>query len=161
MMKKWKILQFIVTVATILVLGLLSGTFVTNSSFDYTSLERPFFAPPGWLFGVAWTILYILIGIVFARLIEKSFGEKQNKEGKGTLILFTVHFIMNLLWSFWFFGLGLFWFSAVWIILMDILLWVILTRLKKIDPLSWKLMIPYFLWLLFATALNLSIAFLN
>ena len=66
-MKKWRVLQLIVTVVTALALGLLSGTFVMNSSFDYGALKKPFFAPPGWLFGVVWTILYLLIGIVFSR----------------------------------------------------------------------------------------------
>ena len=138
--------------------GLLSGWLSGNLGGDYKMLVQPPFAPPGWLFPVAWAILYALMGAA-AALIPTSMGADADK--KRALILYGLQLLVNFSWSIFFFRFDLLWFSVAVILLL--LLLVVLTFLAFLDlrPLSGYLLIPYILWLLFATYLNISVALLN
>jgi translocator protein len=134
------------------------GAFFTISSVQswYLTINRPSWNPPSWLFGPVWTTLYVLIGIA-CFLIWKS----ESAMKKQLLTLFAVQLVLNALWSPAFFGmespiLGLVVIIPLWI---SILFCVI--RFKEVSRWASALMIPYLLWVSFATALNGAIWWLN
>lgn len=134
------------------------GSLFTTSSIEtwYTTLTKPSFNPPSWLFAPVWTILYILMGISFW-LIWKS----HSPEKKRAMGLFIVQLLLNGIWSPVFFGAH----AIGGALALIVLLWaaIVLTILifKKISkPAAW-LLVPYILWVSFATVLNFAIWRLN
>ncbi|APG62092.1 tryptophan-rich sensory protein [Sphingorhabdus lutea] len=146
-------------VPTILFLGFLSGA-VSGSGEEnswFQMLERPAAQPPGWVFPIAWTILYAMIAFAFA-LILNARGAK----GRGlAIILFLMQLALNLAWSPLFFG-GHQITYALYLIIC-ILGCAIATTFAfgKIRKLAAWLMVPYLAWLSFATLLNYQIDMLN
>jgi tryptophan-rich sensory protein len=152
----WKIL---IAVAVCLVVGSFSGLATTNAIEGwYATLNKPSFNPPNWIFGPAWTLLYILMGIA-AGLIWKAGWER--KDVRTGLSIFGVQLVLNGLWSIIFF-VGE---SPLWALveILILLAFIILTmvRFKPINTVAAYLLIPYILWVSFATVLNASIFFLN
>lgn len=149
--------RFWICTVGIVVLGFLSGLLSGNPGSYYYSLELPPFAPPSWIFGPMWTLLYILMGISLYLLLTL-----KNKRIKQKLIsLFVVQFICNFLWSALFFNLKNIFIAALDISLLVIVLSILLYQLWLHYRLVMWLMIPYYLWVLFATVLNYSIYFFN
>lgn len=138
--------------------GALGALFTVSSvSSWYPTLNKPPFTPPNWLFGPAWTLLYILMGISFYLV----WRQKINKKIKTALAIFVIQLILNLFWSMIFFGFK----NPSFALLEIVVLWFfILLTIVKFLPLSKKaayLLIPYLLWVTFATILNFSIVRLN
>ncbi|MGK7394179.1 MAG: TspO/MBR family protein [Candidatus Cyclobacteriaceae bacterium M3_2C_046] len=139
--------------------GLIGSVFTLSSVNSwYANLEKPAFTPPNWLFGPVWTLLYLLMGIAAYLVWQKKIIHVPVKKA---LILFLIQLFLNALWSFAFFGLksplaGL-------IVIALLLIFLILTILQFFmisKPAGW-LLIPYLLWVSYASALNLSIYILN
>jgi len=124
---------------------------ITMPFMDYKSLEQPLLSPPSILFPIIWTILYILMG-VSAYLISK----KDNIP-----LIYYVQLGVNALWSIIFFVFKLRLFAFIWIILLIILVVKMLFAFYKIDKKAAYLQIPYLLWIVFASYLNLGIYLLN
>ena len=124
---------------------------------DYKDLVKPTLSPPGIVFPIAWTIMYLLIGISYTLLKEKGKVPKETKQ------LYYTQLIFNYLWTFIFFVFifRLRLLSVLWIIILDILVILMTYQFYKQNKISGILLIPYVLWLLFATYLNISIYFLN
>lgn len=122
---------------------------------DYNDLIKPTLSPPGIVFSIAWTIIYLLIGISYTLLKEKGQVPKETKQ------LYYTQLVFNYLWTFIFFVFRLRLLSVLWIIILDILVIIMTYQFYKQNKLSGILLIPYVLWLLFATYLNISIYFLN
>lgn len=129
------------------------GSFFTTSSIPtwYATLNKPFFSPPNFIFAPVWTTLYILMGISLYLVWQK---------GKVPTI-FWIQLILNFLWSILFFGLK----NPVLGFVEIVVLWItIFLTIKNFYPISkWAayLLIPYLLWVTFASILNLSIVILN
>ena len=121
---------------------------------DYNDLVKPVLSPPEIVFPIAWTIIYLLIGISYMLLKEKGEVSKETKQ------LYFIQLLFNYLWTFIFFVFRLRLLSVLWIIILDVLVIVMTYQFYKQDKLSSILLIPYVLWLLFATYLNISIYFL-
>lgn len=132
--------------------GLL-GTFFTISAIPtwYVYLNKPSFNPPNYLFGPVWTVLYTLIGISLYRIWIK----------KGSLKLFWVHLSLNAVWTPIFFGLRNLELAFIVIITMVVSLLFVIKSFYKTDKLSSYLLIPYLVWISFATFLNFTIWILN
>ena len=122
---------------------------------DYNDLIKPILSPPGIVFPIAWTIIYLLIGISYMLLKEKGEVAKETKQ------LYYSQLVFNYLWTFIFFVFKLRLLSVLWIIILDILVIIMTYQFYKQNKISGILLIPYVLWLLFATYLNISIYFLN
>ena len=137
------------------VLGSFVG-FLTGPSSTYSDLVLPSFAPPGIVFPIVWTILYTLMGIS-SYLIYKS--DSYNKE--EALIVYGIQLVINLLWSFWFFTFKFYLFSFIWILLLIFFVVLMIKKFLSISKISGYLQIPYLLWLIFASILNLFVVFLN
>ncbi len=152
----WKI---VIAVVICLVVGSLSGV-ATSSAIAgwYATLNKPSFNPPNWVFGPAWTLLYILMGIA-AGLVWSAGWDR--KEVKAALTIFGIQLLLNGLWSIIFFSLE----SPLWALveIVVLLLFIILTiiRFKPINSTAAYLLIPYLLWVSFATVLTGSILYLN
>lgn len=124
----------------------------------YPTLNKPAFSPPNFIFAPVWTTLYFLMGIAAYLVFEKGFAKK---EVKFALLVFALQLILNVLWSFVFFGLK----SPGLAFLEIIILWVsiLATTLAfyKISKPASYLLIPYLLWTTFAAFLNFAIFRLN
>lgn len=118
----------------------------------YNSLEKPFFTPPSWLFAPVWTILYIMMGVAFAKIIKS-----KNKIG---IVLFIFQFICNLMWSRIFFLYQRTDIALYDILLLWSLLFLTIIHMRK-NFTVFILLLPYFLWISFATILNMTIFILN
>ena len=128
---------------------------ITSGYMDYNDLIKPIVSPPGIVFPIAWTIIYLLIGISYTLLKEKGEVPKETQQ------LYYTQLIFNYLWTFIFFVFRLRLLSVLWIIILDVLVIIMTYQFYKQNKLSGILLIPYILWLLFATYLNISIYFLN
>lgn len=138
----------------------LVGTIFTIPSIPtwYATLTKPFFAPPNWLFGPVWTILYTLIGIS-AYLIWRR--QKFGQPARPFWQAFFTQLVLNALWSPIFFGLqnpllALFVILPMWYFILQTIV-----QAFKLSRWSAYLLAPYLLWVSFATLLNASIAYLN
>ncbi len=153
-MKKinWKslMINIFIPVALGFLVGLLS-----NSKADYNNLVLPPFAPPSWVFPVVWTLLYILMGISSYLILENTSYDYQK------LIIYIIQLIVNLLWSIIFFVFNLRLLAFIWILILDALVIVMIIRFCKTNKTAALIQIPYLLWILFASVLNLSIFILN
>ncbi len=128
---------------------------IISKSIDYNSLQKPFLAPPSILFPIMWTILYILMGISYGILDSNNLiAAKQN-------IIYYLQLFVNALWSIFFFTLKWRLFSFIWIILLDLLVIIMIFSFYKKNKIAGLIQIPYLLWVLFASYLNLSIYLLN
>jgi tryptophan-rich sensory protein len=152
-----RIPQLILSVGLCLGVGVL-GSFFTVSSIPswYAILNKPVFSPPNWVFGPAWTILYILMGISLYLVWTSKFKLKQN-----AFNLFFVQLGLNLLWSIFFFGLKNPTLALVDIVVLWIAIFLTIRSFYKINRLAGNLLIPYLLWVSFAAVLNLAIVILN
>jgi len=153
----WK--AALVAVAAIEVFGGLSG-WLSNSGYGnswFDSLQKPFFMPPGWTFGVVWPILYALLGISLAMVL----AEPPSDRRRLALRLFLGQLALNFAWSPIFFGahdITL----AKWVILvMAILAAAAAGQFLRLRKAAAFLMIPYLGWLIFAATLNIAIEALN
>ena len=128
--------------------------------FNYTwyqTLNQPVFAPPAWVFSPVWTVLYISI---FVSLVFYAKSFKTNNKAWG-YTLFVLQMLANLAWTPIFFGLKNIGLALAVVILLDILvLWNIIVFYKNSKP-AGLILIPYFLWILFATYLNYGYFVLN
>ena len=137
-----------------LIIGGIVGIIISNS-IDYNSLQKPPLSPPSILFPIVWTILYILMGISYAILESKSLNTIQTK------LIYYIQLFVNAMWSIFFFTLKWRLFSFVWIIFLDILVIIMIYNFYKKDKVSGLIQIPYLLWILFASYLNLAVYLLN
>lgn len=137
-----------------LITGGLVGIIISNT-IDYNLLQKPAFAPPGSIFPIVWTILYILMGISYGILIEKDLLDSKTRK------IYYIQLITNALWSIIFFTLKLRFFAFLWIILLDWLVIKMIIEFYEKNKISGLIQIPYLLWSLFATYLNFSVYLLN
>lgn len=136
------------------------GAFATRESVGtwYQTLEKPFFTPPGWVFGPVWITLYTLMGISLYLIIIRGF---KKKEVKIALMFFGLNWILNAVWSIIFFGLHNPLVALLEIIILDIIVVITIIKFWKINKVAGLLLVPYILWLILATALNFAIFYLN
>lgn len=136
------------------------GSVATSSSVStwYVTLTKPEFNPPNWIFGPVWLTLYTLMGVALYLIWVK--GYQKNKI-KHALQFFLLHLVFNTLWSLVFFGLQ----NLGLAFLVIVILWLMIAYLIKIfwriNKTAVYLLVPYILWVSFATLLNFSIRRLN
>jgi len=153
-----KTVKFIISIIICQLAGLL-GAFFTFDSVNtwYKTLNAPFFNPPSWVFGPVWTFLYILMGISFFII----WTQNKTVARKRAIQLFLFQLVLNSLWSPLFFGLK----SPLIAFIEIVILWfaIVATFLsfKVVSKPAAYLLVPYLLWVTFATALNFSFMVLN
>jgi len=148
-----------ICVVICIVAGFTSGSLTADGIQNwYSTLNKPFFNPPNWIFAPVWTILYILIGIAVAMIWHKGFKQSGVKIAIG---LFIAQFAVNLLWSPIFFNLQAPTIALIIIIILWFLILMTIMHFNKLDKIAGRLLIPYFLWVSFASILNGAIVYLN
>lgn len=151
--KNQKLLAFFLAIP--LILGLIVG-FLSRPTASYEALVKPFFSPPGFVFPIVWTILYLLMGIS-SYLIAQS----NNPRRYPALITYLEQLFVNLAWSPIFFTLNFRFLAFLWILFLIYLVVKMIVQFKRVSHRAAYLQIPYLLWLIFAALLNFSIVILN
>lgn len=141
-----------------LAVGGLAAWLTMDSMTQFAALAQPPLSPPGWVFPVVWTILYLLMGWA-SFLIWKSDAPQAAK--KRTLGLYGVQLAVNFAWPLLFFRAGLYGFALIWLVILLVLVAETMLAFGRIDRRAAWLLAPYFLWLLFAAYLNAGVWMLN
>ena len=138
--------------------GALSGWLSRNGMKAYeSSIVQPPLSPPSWLFPLAWTILYALMGIGAARIYKAPRGPDRSKG----LNLYTSQLVVNFFWSLIFFNAQAFGFALLWLVLLWTLVMWMIVEFRQVDKPAGNIQIPYLIWLTFAAYLNLGVWYLN
>lgn len=136
------------------------GSIFTGQSIRnwYTVLQKPSFMPPSWLFAPVWFLLYILMGISAFLIWRRGFSNFQVKE---SLVIFIIQLMLNVIWSYAFFGLRSPLFGLIAIVPLWTAILITIINFYRISKTASMLLIPYILWVSFATVINFSIYLLN
>lgn len=156
-MKKINWFQLLTIIIITELVGVLSNLLSGNTAQIYTSIINPPLSPPPWLFGVIWPILYLLMSIAVYIIYQTP----KTLDCKKAITLYWVQLFVNFLWPIIFFRFEWYWIAVGVIILLDVLVAITTVWFYKINKAAGYLMIPYLLWILFATYLNIGIAILN
>ncbi|RZJ63672.1 MAG: tryptophan-rich sensory protein [Flavobacterium sp.] len=152
--------KILIMVVTCVGVGYLSGV-VTRDSVDtwFTTLEKPVFNPPNWLFAPVWTTLYVMMGVAAGLVWDKI--DVQREAVRKALLFFAIQLALNALWSILFFGLQNPLLALIEIVVLWLMIYETFVQFNKINKFAGYLFIPYILWVTFATVLNASIWWLN
>ena len=150
--------QLLLCIAIPLAVGGLSAFLTQDSMEKFKRLQHPPLTPPGWLFPVVWTILFLLMGIA-SYLVANSGGS--GKSIRRALALYGIQLGFNFMWSLLFFNLGLYLFAFFWLVILWLLILAAAVRFYMLSRPAGYLMVPYLLWVTFAGYLNFGIYLLN
>lgn len=154
-----KVVRVFISFAVPLLVGAL-GSLATRPAIGtwYAGLNKPVFTPPGWLFGPAWTVLYILMGLAAYLVWSRGLAAPGVKVA---LIVFLVQLLLNLAWSFIFFAARSPFWGFVEILVLWVAIAVTIVLFFRVRPLAGWLLLPYIGWVSFAAVLNAAIMVLN
>ena len=165
----WKAL--IICILIPLAVGGVAGLLSMGGMESFTVMNQPPLSPPAWVFPVAWTILYTLMGISsYIIFVSEPYivqdgnlnkNTKENNEKSKALSTYGYQLLVNFLWPVFFFNFGWYFFSFLWLALLWILVAKMILEFGEISRIAALLNIPYLLWLSFAGYLNLGIWLLN
>ncbi len=145
--------KLLISIGVPLILGALVGL-LSGSASGYKEMITPSFAPPGWIFPVVWSILYILMGVSDYLIKEELSINKSIKE-------YNYQLVINLLWSFIFFTFKWYLISFIWILVLIWFVYKMIREFYNINKISSYIQVPYLIWIVFASILNFSIYLLN
>lgn len=152
----WK--TFLICLAIPLGVGFLAALITGGGMGDYALMNNPPLSPPGWLFPIVWTVLYLLMGYASYR-VYTSGGDLLHIQ--KAMRLYGIQLILNFVWPLLFFGLHWYWAAFVLLIGLWIAIYLTLRAFSAIDEKAGDLLIPYLLWVTFAGYLNAGVAILN
>lgn len=139
--------------------GILAGFFAGGAMTEYAGLVQPPLSPPGSVFPVVWTILYLMMGV--ALYLASSAPHIRAERKRPAYLLFGLQLFFNMLWTVWFFRFHLYGFSAVWLAVLLALVLFTTIEFWRLNRWAGIWMAPYLLWTAFALYLNLGIWILN
>jgi len=154
-----KVRQLLTSVLGTIGIGALSGLLSMGAMSDYAGFVKPPLAPPAWLFPIAWSILYLLMGISLYIIRTKegvSDGDRQR-----AVVIYLWQLAVNFIWPLIFFNLGAYFAAFLWLLLLIVLVILMIRRFYGISKAAAWLNVPYLLWLLFAGYLNFAVWMLN
>ena len=147
-----------ICLAAPLAVGGIAALLTRESMKVFETLNKPPLSPPGWLFPVAWTVLYILMGVASYLVIQA--GEEK-ASADGAIRVYGAQLAANFIWPILFFKLEMYLFAFIWLILLWALILATIVRFVRLSTAAGKLMIPYLLWVTFAGYLNCGVWLLN
>ncbi|BAI62426.1 putative tryptophan-rich sensory protein [Methanocella paludicola SANAE] len=157
-MKFNDIVKLVAALAASFLAALIGSVFTIPSITTwYASLNKPFFTPPDWLFGPAWTILYLLMAIALFLVWRLP----QSKQRDSAIAVYAAQLIMNVLWSVGFFGFHNILLGVALILLLLALIVLTTYEFYGLSKPAAYAMVPYILWVSFATCLNVAVFLLN
>lgn len=152
-MKKfnWKalLLSLVISLGT----GAVSALLTSDTMEKYQELYKPPLAPPGWVFPVVWTILFVLMGIAAWMVYESDSSDKRR-----ALVLYGIQLLVNAVWPLLFFKWELYFLAFAWLLFLWYLVFTVTGKFFKIRKEAGILFVPYLLWITFAGYLNLAVA---
>ncbi len=154
--KNWKTLLLCLLIP--LAAGGLGAWLSGGFEDSYGAMYKPLLSPPGWLFPIVWTALYLLMGYA-SYLVYTS--EASGPRRSRALTVYGVQLAVNLLWPLFFFRLGWYGFAFVWLIVLILAALLCTVLFRYIEKRAGDLLVPYLVWLFFAAYLNLGVAILN
>ncbi|MFM7671075.1 MAG: TspO/MBR family protein [Bacteroidota bacterium] len=153
-----KIGAFIVSLTIPLAVGGISAFFTVSAIPGwYRTISKPEWNPPNWIFGPVWTSLYVLMGVAFFA----TWITPQTPKRQKALYLNAGQLVLNFFWSLIFFNLHAIWWALLEIVCLWILIVLTMIAYDRVNKLSAWLMLPYIVWVTFATILNFAIWQLN
>jgi tryptophan-rich sensory protein len=152
----WKVLIICLLIVFVLVGGIGSLFTSRNVNSEWYKSIQPSITPPNWVFPVVWNFLFLLISL---SLYFAWTNSKNKRQKKKIVLIFGINFILNILWSILFFGLKQTQFAFVEIILLWFSILSMIIILDKTSKKSSWLLVPYLIWVTFASILNYLIAF--
>lgn len=154
MLKKY--LPYGVSILIALGVGFLSSLLSMDGMEEYAALAHPPLSPPGKLFPIVWTVLFILMGI------SSGIVYTSDDPDRGTaLTAYSMQLFVNFLWPILFFAMGMYLAAFFWLLLLIALVIWMIVRFYAVKPIAAYMQIPYLLWLLFASYLNFGVWYLN
>jgi tryptophan-rich sensory protein len=158
-MKGNKILKLIASILICQAAGGIGSLFTSPAiSTWYVMLQKPSFNPPNWLFAPVWIILFLLMGISLYLIWSKGL---ENRKIKVAIFVFAIQLILNILWSFLFFGLQLPIYAFAEIIILWLTILLTIVNFYRISKTAGLLLLPYIFWVSFAAVLNFFIWRMN
>ena len=155
-MLKNKILSFILFAITTFSASFIGGLVTLNFKEPwYSSLNKPFFNPPDWIFAPVWTLLYLFMTIAIWNAWHK------NTKNINLVYIYFIHLFFNTTWSIIFFGLQSVSLAMLNLIVLILFIVLLMFNYRRVSIISFYLMIPYLLWCCFALILNISIFIKN
>lgn len=154
-MKNKNLSTLVISILIPIAVGSISALLSGNMNI-YSTLNKPPLSPPGFIFPIAWTILYILMGIS-SYIIYMS----QSPNREKALKIYAAQLAINFFWSILFFGFSQYFLSFLWLVLLIAVIIVMIREFYQISPLAAWLQLPYLLWCVFAAYLNFMIFRLN
>jgi benzodiazapine receptor len=158
-MKNWNSIWMLALFIAVCFVAAGAGAIFTSSSVNdwYPTLRKPSWNPPAWVFGPVWTMLYLMMAVA-AWLVWRKLGFEKAAAPLG---LFIVQLVFNALWSPLFFGLRSPWAGLVDIVPLWAAILAVMISFWRVSPTAGALLIPYWLWVSFAAALNFTIWRMN
>lgn len=145
-----------------LVIGIISLLVTGDAMMGFSKFNQPPLAPPAWLFPVAWTILYILMGVASYLIYRiKPRNKTEEKLQKTESVVYFVQLFFNFMWTILFFKFELKWFAFGWLIMMWLMIFALIFMCAKNCKAAARCLVPYIIWCTFAAYLNVMIAILN
>ena len=154
-----KIKPYVISIAIALAVGGLSALFTKNNMEMYGNIAKPPLSTPGWVFPVAWGILYVLMGIGAAQIYINRSGKEE--DARSALFVYGLQLLVNFFWSIIFFNMQAFLFAFIWLIILWVLVIVMIIMFKRVNKTAAYIQIPYLLWVTFAGYLTLAVYILN
>ena len=121
----------------------------------YSLINKPLFNPPSWIFAPVWTTLYLMMTIAIWL-----FWHSKSRD-MNTIYIYFIHIVFNTTWSVVFFGFHKIFYAMLILIVLIFLIIILIIRFKRVNMLSYYLMIPYLLWCFYALILNFNLFLLN
>ena len=149
--------KLIICLAIPLAVGGLA-TLLSGGTESYQVMNQPPLSPPGWIFPIVWTILYLLMGYASYRILV---SEAETAAIKKALTFYGIQLALNFLWPLIFFGLQWYWLAFLWLLALWVFIYLTIYQFGQIDDTAENLLIPYLLWVTFAGYLNFGVALLN
>ena len=159
-----KIWRIALAIAVPLCGGFIISLFTRDAMSKFGSFNQPPLAPPAWLFPVAWTVLYVLMGLASYFIWKKGYDSRKAADksaSKTALIIYGIQLVFNFVWTPLFFSLGWYWPAFAWLLVMWALIIVLMTKAYRISRPAFWMLLPYIIWCTFAAYLNCGIAILN
>ena len=156
---KPNILPYAVAIAIPLTVGTISALLTKDSMGVYGELNSPPLAPPGWLFPIVWTVLFVLMGVSSAMIYLHL--QRNPQDAKRGLIFYAASLAVNFSWSIVFFNLQAAFLALIVLALLIYLIIMTVFNYRKVWPIAAFLQLPYLIWTLFAFYLNAGIWLLN
>ncbi|MBR3646334.1 MAG: tryptophan-rich sensory protein [Lachnospiraceae bacterium] len=148
----------VISIAIPLLVGGIAALLTSNEMGQFNAVNKPPLSPPGWLFPIVWTILYILMGIASFAV----YTSKKDAETKDTaLLVYGIQLFFNFWWSIIFFNARWYLVAAVWLFILWLLIILNVILFGRISKYARNLLIPYLVWVTFALYLNIGIWILN